>query len=345
MYVCMYGMLCYAMLYVSTGTTVPPNLAMELIYEVILGWKRLFQEVASFKDVLSSHISPCMKPYLRSLREDYLAVLRSGGSGPSNSQISLVVRIARSLLLNFLTVRGFLLEVEMLVNLMMHSILPEKMGGGSSLPGGEMPRQIVGVEDGNKLRYDDGSVQIVGLGSGVAGALAGGLMRLAITAQGGMKSAAGGAGGGGGSGGGGGNAASSRGSGVAGWGFIALCTNPQAVSPRLVGSGGVSDGSPMASYSAFGSSSSGSSAAADIVFVPSYPIAVCLETIMALFLSDRATDVMVMGLGGVDAVKTIYTSVIQTVSTLMNEAFAVECNVRYGNADSSCLLTILSSWL
>lgn len=306
-------------------------MAMDLIYEVISGWKRLFQEVAAFRAILSSHLSPCMKPYLRNLRDDYLVVLKSGGSGPSNSQTSLVVRIARSLLLNFMTVRGFLLEVEMLVNLMMHSILPEKMGIGAMLSGTEVPRQIIGIDDGNKLRYDDGSVQIVGLGTGVAGALAGGLMRLAISAQGGIKSAAAGAGGSSSSG---GSHSSARGSGLAGSGFLALCTNPGGPSKLSPGSG-VADSSPMAnSYSAYSSNSG----ANDIVYVPSYPIAVCLETVMALFLSDRATDVMAMGLGGVDAVKTIYTSVIHTVSTLLNEAFAVDNNVRLVLHTSGTLL-------
>lgn len=299
-------------------------MAMDLIYEVISGWTRLFQEVLAFREVLSSHLSPCMKPYLRNLRDDYVVLLKSGGSAPANAQISLVGRIARSLLLNFLTVRGFLLEAEMLVNLMMHSVLPEKMGIGAMSASGEQPRQIIGIDDGNKLRYDDGSVQIVGLGSGVAGALAGGLMRLAITAQGGIKSAAGGASSAT-SGSSSGGAASTRGSGVAGWGVLALSTRPPPVEGYR--SGGNLEGSPMASsYSAYSSSSSPS----DVVFVPSYPIAVCLEIILSLFLSDRATDIMAMGLGGVDAIKTIYTSVIHTVGILLNEAFAIESNVRYG---------------
>lgn len=309
------------------GTSVSPNLAMDLIYEVITGWTRLFQEVLTFKEVLSSHLSPCMKPYLRNLRDDYIGLLKSGGSGPANAQISLVSRIARSLLLHFLTVRGFLLEVEMLVNLMMHSILPEKVGiGAMSGSSSDIPRQIISIEDGNKLRYDDGSVQIVGLGSGVAGALAGGLMRLAITAQGGIKSAAGGNGAAA-SGGSSTSAASTRGSGIAGCGFMALCTNPRSNEAGKLGQiGTVPDSSPMASsYSAYSSSNT----QIDLVYVPSFPIAVCLETVISLFLSDRATDVMAMGLGGVDAVKTIYTCVIYTVSTLLHQAFAVESNVRY----------------
>ena len=305
-------------------------MAMDLILEVIQGWKRLFQEVLAFREVLSSHVSPSLKPYLRSLREDYLSVLKSGGPGSSNSQISLVVRIARSLLLNFLTVRGFLLEVEMLVNLMMHSILPERMGSGAALINEDSPRQIIGIDDSNKLRYDDGSVQIVGLSSGVAGALAGGLMRLAISAQGGIKSAAGGGGTGATVGSAASSVASSRGSGNAGWGFLALCVNPTNMNADRIGilqNPSAVDDSPAASYSAFGSHSLPNDSQ-DLVYVPTFPIAVCLETVMSLLLSDRATDIMAMGLGGVDAIKTIYSSVISTVTILLNKAFAVDCNVR-----------------
>lgn len=297
---------------------------MDLIYEAVNGWRRLFLEVTVFRSLLSQCISSSVKPFLRSLREDYITTLKTTGAASSNAQVSLVVKIARSLLLNFLGVRGFLLEAEMLVNLMMNSILPEKLGNGSAAAEG---RQIVAIEDGNKLRYDDGSIQIIGLGTGVA-AIAGGLMRLAIQAGGGIKSVGAGVGVGSGQTGQVG-AAYLRGSGVAGQGFIAVSTAlPNATSRYFIcgpnGLGDVLDTSAN-SYSALGSSSGGS----DVAYIPTYPIAACLETVLGLFLSDRACDIMAVGLGGDDALRTIYTSIINRTCTFLTEALGVESNVRY----------------
>jgi hypothetical protein len=310
----------------NAGASVAPNMAMDLILEVVSGWKRVFLEVPAFKEILSTSVSPCVKPFLRSLRDDYFSALKTNGAAAANAQVSQVVRIARTLLTSFLTVRGFLLEAEMLVNLMMHSILPEKMGNGSAVIGGDgSGRQIIGIEEGSKLRFDDGTFQIVGIGTGVA-ALAGGLKWLASQAGGGIKGvASGGPGSAGASVSGGGT---SRGSGAAGIGFLALCIAPPPTSAvtQLGLTSGVSAGTAN-SYSALGSNAV-SGAGADVVFVPSFPIAICLETILALFLTDRATDVMVMGLGGSDAIKTIYAAVLTAVGALLNEAFAIESNVR-----------------
>ena len=310
-------------------------MAMDLILEVVSGWKRVFLEVPTFKEILSTSVSPCVKPFLRSLREDYFATLKTNGATAANAQVSQVVRIARTLLNNFLTVRGFLLEAEMLVNLMMHSILPEKMGNGSAavIGGDGNGRQIIGIEEGNKLRYDDGTFQIVGIGTGVA-ALAGGLKWLASQAGGGIKGVTTGSGqGSSGTNGMSGGGGTSRGSGSAGIGFLALCIAPPPTSTvTQLGISSTVGGSSANSYSALGSNNStaagGGGGNTDIVFVPSFPIAICLETILALFLSDRATDVMVMGLGGSDAIKTIYAAVLTAVGALLNEAFAVESNVR-----------------
>ena len=41
----------------------------------------------------------------------------------------------------------------MIVNLMMHSILPEKMGTGAAVLAGEGTKQVVGIEDGNNDKY------------------------------------------------------------------------------------------------------------------------------------------------------------------------------------------------
>lgn len=163
----------------------------------------------------------------------------------------------------------------MIVNLMMHSILPEKMGNGVAVLAGEGTKQVVGIEDGNKLRFEDGTFQIVGIGTGVA-ALAGGLKWLASQAGGGIK----------GSGdrnqfdnGRDRNSALFRGSGVAGVGFIALCTSPPpsiATTIAATSGSGFTGFTPTSSlantYSALGSNTP-TGASADVVYVPSYPIA------------------------------------------------------------------------
>ena len=101
-----------------------------MLYDVLHGWKHLFQDQPYFKQLVKVPITSSLKPLLKNLREDYVASLRAV-SPQTSANVSRVVRLARCMLLYFLQ-SDFYLEAEAIVSLMVHTIQPER-GGGSEL--------------------------------------------------------------------------------------------------------------------------------------------------------------------------------------------------------------------
>jgi hypothetical protein len=69
-----------------------------------------------------------------------------------------------------------------------------------------------------------------------------------------------------------------------------------------------------------------------LMSIPAHPAGLCLETMLSFFLLDNIFDVIVgdscQGTTGRDALITMLTSVLVTVSSMMSEGLAVDANVR-----------------
>ena len=135
--------------------------ALDLLSDVLQGWRHLFQNIPSFKSKLKGIIVPCIKPLLRNLREDYTTNLRQQ-SAHTNSMTTRVVRIVRCLLLLFLDT-SFALEAEALISLMVHTLQPER-GGSSFAELSALARQFPTFEDINLFHKLNRSEDSLGVG-------------------------------------------------------------------------------------------------------------------------------------------------------------------------------------
>ena len=71
-----------------------------------------------------------------------------------------------------------------------------------------------------------------------------------------------------------------------------------------------------------------SSTQSSIIYIPSHPAGVCLEAVLAMFLSDDICSVIARGDEGKEALPTVLTSVILTCASMLSEAMLVESNIR-----------------
>lgn len=77
------------------------------------------------------------------------------------------------------------------------------------------------------------------------------------------------------------------------------------------------------------SSGAGSTNGANgVVFIPSHPAGVALEAVLAMFMTDDFCCVIARGENGGEALPTILTSVVLTVSIMLAESLAVESNIK-----------------
>lgn len=106
------------------GVIVPQAFALDLIYDALLGWKQLFQNVSTFKSLLKESIIPSLKPLLEHLQQDYISISTKSGIATSAALTSRIVKIARCILLDYITI-DFIEEFDVIIILMIQSVQPE----------------------------------------------------------------------------------------------------------------------------------------------------------------------------------------------------------------------------
>jgi hypothetical protein len=113
------------------GVTVPVAFALDVMYELLSGWKFLFTRVQSFKSLLHSCIFPALKPLLKNLQEDFIMMTVKHGLTTASSLSTRIVRIARYILLNLYCVDLFG-DMELALTLLVHALQPNRNGNSAN---------------------------------------------------------------------------------------------------------------------------------------------------------------------------------------------------------------------
>ena len=128
------------------GFVVPPTMALDILDDILNGWKDLMRTSPPFRALLKHSIYPALKPLLKSLQDDFAnAVLKTGIVAASNFT-SRVVRLARCFLLNF-ALPEFMDELNVVITLMIHSLQPDRslvLTDQSILSFGDEPSSLIG---------------------------------------------------------------------------------------------------------------------------------------------------------------------------------------------------------
>lgn len=272
------------------GVTVSQSIALDLLHDVVNGWRHLFQDIKPFKELLKHPVSSSLRPLLRTLREDYIACLRSGTNTPS-AMTTRVLRAARCLLLNFIK-PDFALEAEAFVSLLVHTLQPER--GGEPIPilarsASDDPRDASGrpkMYSGDEL---GSSTHMPGI-SGNGGLIS----RLKANAQSGSSS-------------------SSSKTPVPAYFFLQL----SPINSTVSGNSGLSL-----------MTGSNNAISTSMLMIPAHPAAGCMEALLSLLLSDRVMERMVGDGEGGDALVVTISSIAITVTNLLSEGLSIDANMR-----------------
>lgn len=262
------------------------------------GWPHLFLFNSTFKGLLKHPVCTSLVPLLKTLQEDYVTSIRQRGNN-SNPTISpslttsRIVKLARCILLDYQHSPDLVLEMETITTCLVHTLQPER---GLDIMVRQLPNSNSLLADGSNNRDQKG---LPNLPDGNPSARhddqspAGLISRLAISKNNnspGISTVSGGI--------------PSKGGSV-----LALA----ALIPASMQSSGI------------GSSNNGSNG---VVFIPSHPAGVALEAVLAMFMNDDLCCVIGRGENGEDALPTILTSVVLTVSCMLSESLAVESNIK-----------------
>lgn len=112
------------------GISIPQQFALDLMHDVLSGWKILFQLVTPFRALLKDVVCPALKPLLQQLQADFMDVTLKSGISNSAAFTSRVVRISRCILLDFIGPE-LADECSLIVTLLSHSLQPERSIDGS----------------------------------------------------------------------------------------------------------------------------------------------------------------------------------------------------------------------
>ena len=107
------------------GILVQPTVALDLLDDILIGWKDLFWTKPAFRAILKDTIYVALKPLLKGLQDDFANSVLKNGLAPASSFTSRVVRLARSFLLHF-SMPELMDEVDVIVTLMIHSLQPDR---------------------------------------------------------------------------------------------------------------------------------------------------------------------------------------------------------------------------
>lgn len=122
------------------GITISPTVAMDLLLEILIGWKHLFLYSPSFQQLLREAICPSLKPLLKGLQSNYVHISTQNSIAAATIFTNRVIKLARCILLNFVISTELYAETELIVALLLHSLQPDRTVtpgsvGGSSTAG------------------------------------------------------------------------------------------------------------------------------------------------------------------------------------------------------------------
>lgn len=107
------------------GMVVQPTLALDLLDDILVGWKDMFWSSATFRTILKQSIYAVLKPLLKSVQDDFANSVIKNGIAPASAFTSRVIRLARCFMLHF-AMPELLDEMDVIITLMIHSLQPDR---------------------------------------------------------------------------------------------------------------------------------------------------------------------------------------------------------------------------
>ncbi len=290
------------------GVTIPQSFALDLMYELLHGWRVLFVRVGSFKVLLRESVCPAIRPLLRCLQEDFLSAAARHGLTVASAFTSRVVRIARCLLLEHCSPELFD-EAEFVLTLLVHSLQPDRgLNGPNELSlqtptnhfaergsrGMSSPKGGAAEDPTFRSRFEDPANLMSRLAAP---------MSMAAGAINNFKQ--------------GGGAAQSRPN------LASLSAIPGLFIPLFSGSGAPLNAGPQSGATLLASqpSPNGNSQ------IPAHPAALCLETLLSFLACGRQCSQLGEE-GGLRLLETLLVNVSVSVAGLLQSALSVESNAR-----------------
>ena len=286
------------------NVSLPQTAALDLLSEILLGWRWLFQRVPFFKALLKDSVCPALKPLLKNLQEDFVQGAARHGVPAACALASKVAKLARCILIHFVVdaavnatgaaagAGDLNTEASFIVIMLTHALQPDRAGGGTGGGGGEDSGDGNGSNSvGNnnssasteytfKSRWEEASSMLIQTGAG-AGMFLSRLTNPNASATGaGAGSGASGMRGSVGKGisNGGGNLAS-----VAGF-YLTLAGGGGALAPYSSSSAAAAAALMVAGGGSGGQWAGAGGAGA--TQLPTYPALCCLDALLAFLLSD-----------------------------------------------------------
>ena len=108
------------------GKKLAPSSCLDVLHDILEGWKTLFVDVTAFKIVLKEDIMPTICFRLKSLHDDFVLAAKSSGNISPGTQVAKTVKVARCLLLNYLDGEEFVQDALIVLNLLVQSLRPEQ---------------------------------------------------------------------------------------------------------------------------------------------------------------------------------------------------------------------------
>ncbi|KAJ1431793.1 hypothetical protein B484DRAFT_395320, partial [Ochromonadaceae sp. CCMP2298] len=88
------------------GVSMPAASALDLLTEVLVSYRFLFQRVPPFKKLVSDSVFPCLRPLLKGLQQEYASSAARQGVQQAAAFTGRVVRLARAFLLHYVYAGG-----------------------------------------------------------------------------------------------------------------------------------------------------------------------------------------------------------------------------------------------
>lgn len=107
------------------GTQLAPAAALDLLLDVVSGWKHLFERSEKFRAVLKDPLCKCLYPMIRSLSAEcsrnpaYIPIMQK------------TLKLSRCLLLTFLRFPDASAELEVLFQTLNHALIPDRVDGNT----------------------------------------------------------------------------------------------------------------------------------------------------------------------------------------------------------------------
>ena len=110
------------------NVSVPQSFALDILFDILNNdqWKKLFMFVPIFRSLLKDFVCPSIRPLLRELQDEYVANSLKVGQTIAAAFASRVVRLARSVIIGFLSLKELLPEIDLLLTLLVHSLQPDR---------------------------------------------------------------------------------------------------------------------------------------------------------------------------------------------------------------------------